>query len=381
MKRFLTLLLAMVITALAAPMAGAESSAQPEISAKSAILMHAETGTILFERNIDEHMLIASTTKLMTALVVLDNCDTSEKVTVSRECTLVEGSSMYLRAGEQYTVEELLYGLMLVSGNDAALTLAEHVGGGIEGFAAMMNAKARELGLNGSSFKNPHGLDEDGHYSTARDLAVIMAAAMKNEAFVEIASSRAHNVGELTYVNHNKLLWNYQGTLAGKTGYTQAAGRSLVSCAERNGLRLICVTLNDPDDWDDHAALYDWGFNNYVYRSVMAPGEFTRLPVISGVKDTVGIAPEEDAKLLLNRGDTPTAQIELPRFVFAGVQAGERAGTVTVSRDGEVLLQIGLCYSESVALDKAVKLTSWEKFKRAWYMANRYGPINYGYYA
>ncbi len=189
-------------------------------------------------------MLIASTTKIMTALVVLENCSPDDQVKILPEYTSVEGSSMYLKAGESYTVRDLLYGMLLVSGNDAATALAYYCGGSIAGFAEMMNAKAREMGLTNSSCKNPHGLDADGHYSSAEDLAEITREAMKNELFAKIVGTKTYTIGEQTYMNHNKLLWNYDGMLGVKTGYTMAAGRSLVSCAERNGLRLICVTLS-----------------------------------------------------------------------------------------------------------------------------------------
>ena len=246
--------------------------AELAVSANSAILVHADTGQVLFEKNPDAHMLIASTTKIMTAIVVLEHCELDDVVKVDERSAGVEGSSMYIKAGEEYTVEDLLYGLMLVSGNDAASALALHVADDMEDFAELMNEKAAQLGMTESSFKNAHGLDEEGHYSTARDMAKLAVYCMGNEDFARIAGTVSHTVGEQTLVNHNRLLREYEGCIGLKTGYTMAAGRTLVTCAERDGARYVCVTLNDPDDWDDHRALYDWAFANYSFTEVIPAG-------------------------------------------------------------------------------------------------------------
>ena len=345
-------------------------TAAPGVSAKSAVLVHADTGEVLFEKNADERMLIASTTKVMTALVVLENCDPDESVTVPEEAVYIEGSSMYLRAGNTYTVRELLYGLLLVSGNDAAMALALHVSGSTEDFAALMNEKASRLGLCDTAFANPHGLDAQEHYSTARELAVIMAEAMRDPVFREIDGTKAVNIGELTYVNHNKLLWNYHGVNGGKTGYTMASGRSLISSAERDGLEMICVTLNDPDDWADHAALYDWGFGDFEYRAPVPLGEYAQVTVVSGVSDRVGVAPGAETRFLLRRGAEIEYLVELPRFVFAELRAGERAGTIVVTADGEFAGMVPLYFTESVGGAEGIRLNAWERFRRAWFIAN-----------
>lgn len=349
--------------------------ASPDNKADAVILVQADTGAILYSKNADSHMLIASTTKIMTALVVLDNCNPDEQVKILPEYTKVEGSSMYLKAGESYTVRDLLYGMLLVSGNDAALALACHCGGSIEGFAEMMNDKARKMGLTNSSFKNPHGLDADGHYSCAEDLATITCEAMKNELFAKIVSTKTYTVGEQTYMNHNKLLWNYQGCLGVKTGYTIAAGRSLVSCAERNGLRLVCVTLSDPDDWDDHMRLYDWAFSNYEYRRILPLGVICEIPVISGAKESVGISAAEDARILVEKNDDISFSLELPKFVYAGIKEGECAGRAFVKQNDTVIAEYPLNYSESVELADNAKLSAWGRIKRAWFIANKYGFV------
>lgn len=229
-----------------------------EVSATAAVLMDADMGQVLYEKNGDRQMLIASTTKIMTALVVLEHAAPDDVITVTPD-HMAEGSSMYLRAGETVRVEELLYGLLLCSGNDAALALTE-CAGGLTPFVALMNEKASALGMAHTSFANPNGLDADGHYSTARDMAVLAAAAVENPTFRRICSSRSVTIGQRTMENHNRLLRQMEGCIGLKTGYTRAAGRTLVSCTERDGCRLVAVTLQDGNDWADHAALYDYGF-------------------------------------------------------------------------------------------------------------------------
>ena len=229
-----------------------------EVSATAAVLMDADMGQVLYEKNGDRQMLIASTTKIMTALVVLEHAAPDDVITVTPD-HMAEGSSMYLRAGETVRVEELLYGLLLCSGNDAALALTE-CAGGLTPFVALMNEKAAALGMAHTSFANPNGLDADGHYSTARDMAVLAAAAVENPTFRRICSSRSVTIGQRTMENHNRLLRQVEGCIGLKTGYTRAAGRTLVSCTERDGCRLVAVTLRDGNDWADHAALYDYGF-------------------------------------------------------------------------------------------------------------------------
>ena len=229
-----------------------------QLSAAAAILMDADSGEVLYEKDAARRMRIASTTKIMTALVVLEHARLTDTITVTGD-HMVEGSSMYLKPGEVVTVEELLYGLMLCSGNDAALALADCCGG-LETFVAAMNDKAAALGMTDTSFVNPNGLDDENHYSTARDMAVLAAYAAQDPTFRRICSTRTATVGGRTMTNHNKLLSQVEGCIGMKTGYTRAAGRTLVSCAEREGRRLVAVTLCDGNDWADHKALYEMGF-------------------------------------------------------------------------------------------------------------------------
>ena len=320
------------------------------VSAASYIVVDADTGETLYEEAADTRRAIASTTKIMTALVALERGNMEDEVRITAESAGIEGTSMYLSAGDTFRLEELLYGMMLVSGNDAASAVAIHIGGSVERFTELMNEKAEELGAVNTSFANPHGLNDDRHYSTARDMAIIASAAMKNEDFARIVSTKSVTVGGVTYKNHNKLLWMYDGILGVKTGYTKAAGRALVSCCERDGLRLICVTLNDPDDWDDHMELYDIAFEEYRRVKVIdSEGDYIELPVISGEgSSTVPVRAAKSVSLLVTEEDEVTVYAELPRFVYADVTEGERAGALRWTVNGEPGGEVELVYSESV---------------------------------
>ena len=349
--------------------------AELAVSAKAAILMHADSGRVLYEKNADEHMLIASTTKIMTAIVVLEHCELDDLVEVDSRSAGIEGSSMYLKAGESYTVEDLLYGLLLVSGNDAASALALHVADSMEEFAELMNAKAAELGMTESSFKNAHGLDEEGHYSTARDMAKLAAYCMGNEDFARIAGTVSHTVGEQTLVNHNRLLREYDGCLGLKTGYTMAAGRTLVTCAEHDGARYVCVTLNDPDDWDDHKALYDWAFANYSFAEVIPAGLSYEVPLISGAEMTAPAETEGAAYALIQNGESYDMELELPAFAFAPISEGDRAGRAVACSDGQEIASVRIVYSEDVEVDRELKLTPGERFLRFWVLTGLSAPF------
>lgn len=347
----------------------AHAAERPSVSAASAILMEADSGQILYEKNMDVPRLIASTTKILTALVVLEHCELDEEVIIKPEWTNIEGSSMYLAAGKSYRVEELLYGLMLASGNDAAVALACHAAGDVEVFAEWMNEKAQSLGCRNSHFVNPNGLDDQEHYSTARDLAIITQEALENEAFREIVSSKTASVGELTYRNHNKLLSMYDGVFGVKTGYTMAAGRSLVSCCERDGMTLICVTLSAPDDWDDHMSLYDWGYENWQRRDLAGDVNAT-VPVVGGESPMADLLPAGELSVLCRNGDEISYRYELPRFVFAGFAAGELAGQVVACVNGEEAARCALVYGEgSVCMEQ--RLSRWEQICRFARLAGR----------
>ncbi|MCI9468599.1 MAG: D-alanyl-D-alanine carboxypeptidase [Oscillospiraceae bacterium] len=346
-------LTAAVLYTVSMPVLAVETA--PAVSAECSIVIHADSGRVLYEKNADQRMLIASTTKIMTALVALENCAPEEAVTIKPEWAAVEGSSMYLKSGETYTLEELLYGMMLASGNDAATAVACHVAGDIPSFAELMNEKAEALGMSGSSFENPHGLDGETHYSTARDMATLAAHAMENESFAKIVGTHAVTIKGLTYVNHNKLLTMCDGVLGVKTGFTKAAGRTLVSCCERDGARLICVTLHAPDDWDDHMALYDWAYREYRYMPAVGPEDTVSLPLISDAGGTVTVRPREEVRVLTAPEDQVSVSVQLPRFVFPGHEAGERAGKLIVCVNGVPQGETDYVYCSDIAVPTAAK--------------------------
>ena len=232
-------------------------------SARCACVMDAQTGTILYAKNEMQPSLIASTTKIMTGLLVCEDCDLTQEIVVPAEAAGIEGSSLYLKAGDRVTVETLLYGMLLRSGNDCACALAIAHSGSVDAFVQAMNTRARALGLRQTRFANPHGLDDEDNYSTAADLARLACKAMENERFARVAGTKSFRFGDQTIVNHNRLLWRYPGADGVKTGYTKAAGRILASSAVRQGRRLICVTIHDPDDWNDHCSLLDEGFSAF----------------------------------------------------------------------------------------------------------------------
>lgn len=251
----------------------------PGVSAQAAALIDVESGRILYSKLGDNQRLIASLTKIMTAIVAIEQGDPSAMVKVSANAYGKEGSSLYLQLGQEMTLEHILYGLMLRSGNDAATAIAEHIGGSVEGFAYLMNQKAEELGLENSHFVNPHGLDAEGHYSSANDLAILTAYALKNPLFQEIVKTELKKVPnpneawDYQWRNKNKMLYLYEGADGVKTGYTKAAGRGLVSSATRDGRQLAVVTIDAPGDWNDHANLLDYGFKHYPLRTVVEKGE------------------------------------------------------------------------------------------------------------
>lgn len=322
------------------------------ISASSACLIEAESERILYSKNAQKRLPMASTTKIMTAILGLESGISLDRVIkVPKEAVGVEGSSIYLREGEEITFEALLYGLLLSSANDASVAIAITVSDTVENFVSLMNKKAQELGLTNTHFSNPHGLYDKEHYTTAQDLSRLMSYCVKNDLFVSISGcyKRIVQAGEdLTRVmiNHNRLLNSYDGIIAGKTGFTNASGRCLVTCAERNGLRLIAVTLNAPNDWSDHASLFDFGFANY--KRVNFDEISLKIPVISG-KTSNFCAKTNDFSLFLPKNtEEICVEINAPRFVFAPIEVGEEVGEVIYSIDGKIIAKVPLLACETV---------------------------------
>ena len=321
-----------------------------KISAQSVILIERGSGRVLYENNADEERLIASITKIMTAVVALEHGELSACYQVT-SADMAEGSSMYLQVGEELTLEELLYGLMLVSGNDAALAVAHCVSGDVEDFVALMNDTARALDMTHTSFANPNGLDADSHYSSARDMARLTAYAMENETFRRIVSTEYVTIGERYLKNHNKLLSLYDGCIGVKTGYTKAAGRTLVAAAQRDGMELICVTLKDGDDWNDHIALFDFGFGDYHLETPVTMGQkMAQTLVCGGEKSVVMLAADHALSYPVTGDEKLTVKVMAPAFVTAPITAGQVLGTVSAYLDGEEVASVDLVAMESVAM-------------------------------
>lgn len=248
------------------------------VSGQAAILMEQSSGRVLYSKNEHQPLKIASITKIMTAILAIESGKLDETVTVSKRAEGTEGSSLYLVAGEKLTLRDLVYGLMLRSGNDAAIAIAEHVGGSVEGFVFLMNEKAEEIGMSNTLFRNPHGLDTDeDHLSSAYDMALLTQYAMENEEYRDVSSTKDYrSKGDKVRVFHNKnrlLTEKYSYSTGGKTGYTKLAKRTLVSTASKDGLDLIAVTLNAPDDWDDHMHMFNWGFEHYSLERLVSKGK------------------------------------------------------------------------------------------------------------
>lgn len=277
--------------------------AEPSVSANNAVLMEQSSGRVLLEKKAHDKRPIASITKIMTAIIAIESGKLNETVTVSKRAVYTIGSSIYLEQGEKIKLKDLVYGLMLRSGNDAAVAISEHVGGSMEGFTHLMNEKARWLGMTNTSFDNPHGLDSEDHYSTAYDMALLMRYAMDNDQFRQITKTKTYKPDSAyTWQNKNKLLTQfYENCIGGKTGYTKIAGRTLVTAAEKSDMGLIAVTLDAPDDWRDHIGMYEWGYKNYDMTTIGTQGRVNYS--VTEPDTTVRGYLHEDVRLPLNQSE------------------------------------------------------------------------------
>lgn len=319
------------------------------ISAECAILIDAQTGRVLYEKQAEEKSLIASTTKIMTALVICEQTNVLDRVKIPKEAVGIEGSSMYLKEGEVLTVQELLYGLMLQSGNDAAVALAIYCGGTVEGFTELMNDKAHRLGMTQSHFANPNGLDSPGNYSTARDMGILTAYAMQNPIFAQTVSTKTITIGERCLRNHNKLLWQLEGANGVKTGYTKAAGRILISSVTRMGRQLIAVTFNAPDDWQDHKTLIEDGFSRFTVQKLIRQGQtLGQLELAGGQEASVDLIAAEDFSYSLAQGERVTISLPEAGFAYAPVAEGQEAGFAHILVDGNAVAKVPLVYGATI---------------------------------
>ena len=324
-----------------------------DISASSAILINSDTGEVVYSKNADTKRGMASTTKIMTAILAIENGTLDEQVKIADEAIGVEGSSLYLKRGETMSLRNLLYGLMLRSANDAAEAIAIHISGSVDGFAVLMNEKAAALNLKNTHFTNPHGLSDDNHFTTAHDLAVLTSYAMKNDIFREICSTKKTTLsGDRTVVNHNKLLFLLDGVCGVKTGFTKDTGRCLVSAANRNGVEFVSVTLNAPDDWNDHTKMLEYGFNEYEAITLSSKGDFVYdLPVIGGDSESVSIVTENDVTVCLKKKRGSIVEsLKLVRPRFAPVYKGQTLGYAVYTLDGRIIATIPLVAKEYIGI-------------------------------
>lgn len=323
----------------------------PSVSASCAVLVDAATGRTLYEKDAHVQRPIASITKLMTALVAVESMESLDvTVEIDPAWTGIEGTSIYLTAGETLTLEALLYGVLLASGNDAAMAVACYCAGDVDTFVDWMNRRAADLGMENTQFSNPSGLEDEGNWSTAADMAKLAIACMENERVAQIVGTKSISLCGRTFSNHNKLLWQYDGCIGMKTGYTKAAGRTLVSCAERKGQRLIVVTLNAPDDWTDHKALFEYGFTEWPAITLCtAWKEFRRVPVTGSLVRFVPVYTAESFAYPLCLTENVTAKVTLPERVESPVQAGTVAGKITFYLEEKAVGECYLLFGTSVA--------------------------------
>lgn len=345
--------------------AAASDPRAPSVAAQAYCVLDSVTGRVLFQRNADERRSPASTTKIMTALVVLERADVDAKVKVSQEAANTRGSSMWLSAGEEVTVGDLLYGLLLNSGNDAGVALAEHVAGSVEEFARLMNEKARELGALSTQFKNPHGLDEPGHYSTAHDLSIIARAAMANPEFAAIVATRRKVVPwdghkqDRALHSHNKFLWSYEGATGVKTGYTDQAGKCLIASAFRDGWTVIATVLNSGQMYNDAATLMNVAYQSYKPTTLVRKGDVVgTVRVERGERDRVRLVAVRDLVLPLNSAERANLERleQLPAYVAAPVAAGAVLGSVTTKVDGLALGAVEVVAAEDIRASTVLDL-------------------------
>ncbi|MCH5354063.1 MAG: D-alanyl-D-alanine carboxypeptidase [Acutalibacter sp.] len=345
------------------------------VSAQSAVLISADTLAVLYEKNADQQLSMASTTKIMTALLALEEAEKAGDpvVFVTEEMVAVEGSSMGLQAGNEITLTNLAAGMLLASGNDAANAAALYLSGTQEKFADRMNRRAEELGMKNTHFVTPSGLDDDEHFSTAYDMALLAQEALKNENFRKLCSSSTYQVTfqepeqKISYTNHNKLLRFYEGCIGVKTGFTKKSGRCLVSAAERDGITLIAVTLNAPDDWNDHMAMLDYGFSQMKCVSFDGSDFSAELPLVGAEQQSIRVCGGQggEVPLPIEEANQVTCRVLLPAFCYAPVQKGERLGRLQYYLGESPVYSVPIFAEDDVAV-LSKEPSFWEKLFAGW---------------
>jgi len=341
------------------------------VSAKGAVMISADTNNVIYEKNSNEKLSMASTTKIMTGLLALEKVqkDGDFLMEITEEMVMVEGSSMGLRAGDKLMMSDVVSGLMLASGNDAANSLAIAIAGTQEAFAELMNAKAAEIGMVNTNFVTPSGLDDEVHHSTAYDMAILTREAMKNEIFREIVSSKTRSVNFINpektvrYSNHNKLLSLYENCIGVKTGFTEKSGRCLVSAAERDGVTLIMVTLNADDDWNDHIAMFDYGFSKIKNISFNETDFFAEINIVGSDSSIIKVSGIDGGEKSLLDIDTDEIErvVYLPKFVYAPVKNGDMIGVVKYYMNDSEFLSVPIIAQEAAAHKFVKKESFWDK--------------------
>ncbi len=342
------------------------------VSAKSAILIDANTLEVLYAKNENEKRGIASTTKILTSLIALEYGAPQKEIVASKEAVTVEGTSIGLKAGDKITIKALVYGMLLESGNDAANVTAYGISGNITEFSKLMNLYAKELGMKDSNFTNPSGLTDKNHYSTAYDMALLTSIAIKNPVFKKICSTESAVIDfgtaevSRTLINHNRLLRECEGVFGVKTGYTKASGRCLVTACERNGVTLIAVTLNAYDDWNDHKKLYDFGFSLYDNKSLQVDLLNISIPVVCA--DKKGISVETAFQPKFRTNGSYKSEIYIEPFLYPPVKKGDIVGCVVFyDKKERIIEEIPLVSLENVSsLYKEVeaKISFLQKIKK-----------------
>ncbi len=334
-----------------------------DLSAASAALYEPVSGRFLFEKSKDVKMGIASTTKILTAITAIENGNPADVVITSKSASEIEGSSIWLEEGEEQTLENLLYGLMLASGNDASVAIAEHIGKDVENFAILMNQTAKRSGADQSNFVNPSGLDHESHYATAADLAKIMAYAEKNPLFRKITSTKQYEIPwkghpyNRVIHNHNKLLTLYEGCSGGKTGFTKKSGRCLVSSATRDGIHLIAVTLNAPDDWNDHIKLMDYGFSILQRKDLLQENLTAEDYVVkNGEKNFVKTSYKNTVSIPVLDSDCVTFKTIWSKNNTAPIEKGAVVGYREFYLNGEMITKADIVSKESCDVKIVPKL-------------------------
>lgn len=359
-----------VLLAIALFFAGIPTKAAHTVSAASYILIEASTGRVLTAKNENVRRPMASTTKIMTALLALEAQDCHERFVVDSEAIRVEGTSMGLKEGDEASLYDLAGGMLAASGNDGANAAAVRLAGSIEAFADKMNEKAAALSMHNTHFVTPSGLHDEDHYSTASDMATLARAALKNKDFAALCSQKnvqlyyGNPPYKHTLSNHNRLLSSYEGCIGIKTGFTKKAGRCLVSAAKRDDVTLICVTLNAPNDWADHAALFDYGFSVVQSRAVSPDVSDVSIPVVGGDSGAVPVALLSPGKTVLSEEEwkCTTRKIECSPFLYAPVQKGDAIGVALYLLDGEEVCRIPLIAQKGIKYNETAQpLSFWER--------------------